>query len=189
MTQQEFIDTNTLNLGIEGLVSFEDNLNDVGKKRSNTLSFIFERVFTELGEKIKPRLRTATPRGETGALRSSTDFRLITVIDKDQGETEYRLEMIQTARSAGFTYRPIVVSGRLSGKMPPTLALQGWVQLKWGLSGIKLEQGAFRLARHIAAHGTQANTYTLDVIKDSMDDIAEAARQLGQELTVSIQNF
>ena len=108
------------------------------------------------------------------------------VEDNDEGDREYVLEIIQTARSNRFTYRPIVVSGRRPGRMPPPLALRGWVQLNWGVTGVEADRAAFRLSRFIGAHGTQLNDYTIRTVRESEKDINETGIILGQELKVFI---
>jgi len=172
----------------EGIDRLTERLSLLGTS-SEEKDEIYIKVFTELGEVLKRRLRLRTPRGVSGQLATSTDFRIIVGDTEQTGEREYRLEMIQTADNSGFIYRPIVVSGRLPGKMPPMLALRGWVQLRWGLNTVQATRGAYRLARHIAAHGTQPNTYTNRVIRESQGDIDAAADQLGQELNIFIRDF
>ncbi len=181
--------TMRVELVVSGVTELNQRFEILGREDSEEGDNIFIRILTDLGEVLKPKLAEHTPLGTTGQLRFSTNFRVRVFNTDVAGEKEYHLEMIQTARSVGFTYRPIVVSGRLPGRMPPPLALRGWVQLRWGLSTVDANRAAFRLARHIAAHGTQPNDYVEKTVQASQGDIENASKLLGQELSVAIFNF
>jgi len=173
-----------------GISPLSERLAKLGIVGSETKDKIYTDILSDLGKILVPTLRALTPKGTSGRLAASTSFRIIIGQDEATNETVYRLEIIQDARtSRQFIYRPIVVSGRAAGKMPPALALLGWVQLKWGLSGVEARRGAFRLARHIGVFGTQSNDYVEKAVRDSTDDIRIAANQLGTELIVAISDF
>lgn len=173
-----------------GILPLSERLAKLGIVGSETKDRIYTDILSNLGTILVPTLRSLTPKGTSGRLAASTNFRVVIGRDAATNETVYRLEIIQDARtSRQFIYRPIVVSGRMAGKMPPALALLGWVQLKWGLSGVEARRGAFRLARHIGAFGTKSNDYVEKAVSASADDIRSAANQLGTELIVELLDF
>jgi hypothetical protein len=174
-----------LTTGITGLTEFASRLDRLsGKSEERDKLFIEE--LSRLGGLLVTNLIFETPKA-TGQLALSTSFRIVHH-EVANDETEYRLEIIQTSKSAGFIYRPIVVSGRLPGKIPPALALRGWVQLRWGLNSTQAERGAFRLARSIGSKGTNPNDYTVRAIAMSQGAIQQATNNLGQELITEIMD-
>ncbi len=179
----------TLEIGTSGITLLSQRLEKITGRHSAERDRIYIEVLSELGVKLVPRLRHETPKGTTGALANSTAFRTQIDQDPETNETIYSLIITQSAESGQFIYRPITVTGRKSGRMPPPLALRGWVELKWGLSGIQSKKGAFRLARHIAAFGTQPSDYVEKAVISSAEDIEVAANNLGHQLSVEISDF
>lgn len=178
-----------MEIGISGITEVSRNLAAISGFDSVLRNKIYTEVLAELGKILVLRLREATPRGVTGNLADSTDFQIIISRDTETNDTIYSLIITQDATAGSFVYRPIVVSGRNPGRMPPPLALRGWVELKWGLSGVAADKGAFRLARHIAAFGTNANKYVEEVVVASARDVQNAANDLGQHLSIEIMDF
>ncbi len=178
-----------LDIGVSGITELSDRLKALSQRDSPERDEIYIGVLSELGRKLVLRLESETPKGVSGDLARSTSFRITITQDQETRETIYTLEIIQTADTNTFVYRPIVVSGRNPGKMPPALALRGWVELKWGLTGPEADRGAFRLARYIAAFGTASNPYTQKVVVASEEDIQIAANELGQQLSIEIFDF
>ena len=179
---------------IELLVNFT-GLNGLSSqlKKLTTNSVERDEIFTQtlavLGRQLVINLAANTPHGVTGELARSTSWRIVKT-PMDEGIIHYSLEIVQTARSMeGFQYRPIVVSGRFPGLMPPPLALRGWVAHKWGLDTVQANQAAFRLATHIGRFGTSGNDYTIDTVEQSGGALQLAANSLGQALGVTISDF
>ena len=134
-----------------------------------------------LGDALAQNLRLNTPVGATGDLAESTSH--VIHIRND----EVSVDIIQPAEDpSGFIYQDKVSLGRPGGLGPPVDRLQGWVELKWGVDPDESLQVAFRLASHIAQHGTQPNNYVLDTVQESQAIIEETARQLGIGLAVAV---
>ena len=176
-------------VGVSGITELGQRLLSITGPNSDERDNIYFRVLSELGVELAIKLKEATPRGATNNLANSTSFHVRVLQDPESRDTIYQLVMTQDADSNQFVYRPIVVSGRQPGRMPPALALQGWVELKWGLTGQEAAKGAFRLARHIAAFGTQPNDYIQKVIVASAPEIQSASNNLGQQLSIHISDF
>ena len=172
-----------------GISALSKKLHNLGLFQSDERDDIYTHVLGELGHELVTRLRQNTPQGTSKRLARSTSFHITIETNPETNVLTYSLVITQSAQSLGFTYRPIVVTGRGPGKMPPPLALMGWVELKWGLRGAEIAKGAFRLSRHIAAFGTQSNDFVLRTVHEGEADITKAANNLGQNLIVSLMDF
>ncbi len=174
-------------LNVTGLTEIGERLallaHDSSERRE-----IFLEVLNRLGQQLVFNLASNTPHGVTQKLATSTDYNIIEELI-DDNLTEYSLIVTQDAFSPeGFVYRPIVVHGRGPGKMPPALALRGWVALKWGLDTVQAGQAASRLAVHIGRHGTAPNDYVEKTIIESQEILELAANSLGQALVAVLNN-
>lgn len=137
-----------------------------------------------LGDALAQNLRLNTPVGATGDLAESTTH-VVHILDNDVAVT-----ISQPADDPfGFIYQDKVSLGRPSGVGPPVDRLRDWVELKWGTDPDESLGAAFRLSRHIALHGTQANNFIIDTVGESQGIIEETARQLGIDLAVAVWDF
>lgn len=171
-----------------GLSSLSEKLRSFGSKDSAERDGLIMEVLDNLGLQLEVRLREDTPVGATGRLVAST-HRQVIKREVENDESEFVLSLIQDATNRGFMYRPVVVRGRQPGRMPPPLALRGWVRTKWGMSGAEVIPASFRLARHIARAGTQENLYPLTTIRRSYDLINQASSNLGLTLSVALTDI
>tara|TARA_Y100000310_G_C20591026_1_gene767988 strand:+ start:22 stop:597 length:576 start_codon:yes stop_codon:yes gene_type:complete len=181
------IETMTLEINFpppDNLRRFQNSLRDLPV--SQRLD-IMTREFEQLGEILEADLRAETPVGATGQLRDSTTFS--THIVHETQESSVFLIMAQPARNRGILYQQFVVAGRQPGTPPYSVWLWPWVSAKWQLSGYRLRQAAFRLARHIGRFGTRPNDYPAIVIANNQDAIHETAARIGRTITAHLMDF
>ena len=175
-----------LEAAVSGLGPFTEKLQELGGTNPEARDELYLNILNQLALALVQNLRAETPKFR-GALARSTDYRII-ITEVEEGETEYRIEVVQIAQASGFTYRPITVTGRLPGNMPPILALQGWVQLRWGLDATESLRGAFRLANSIALRGSTPSDYKDRAIENSAGVVQEAANNLGIGLVIEVMD-
>lgn len=170
--------------------NIQAGLNALALPASKEKTKIFADILDRLGKELVSRLRDATPRGVTGLLARSTRHVVLIEPVRDTVGTTYTLLILQDARPFPFDYSPIVVRGRQPNRRrPPSSALEGWVKLKWGMSGEAIIPASFKLARSIGIKGTKPSPYPKKVIEQSDDIIGQTALSLGQDLTVILTEF
>ena len=126
----------------------------------------FLTAFRRIGRMLVPALKSETPVGARGKLRSSTVFQ---VLGKGQ---DMRLEIRQSAFSpGGFAYGVAVREGT-KPHFPPIAALIPWVVKKLGIGDPKRARtAAFLIARKISKVGTKANPYHERVFQSNVSMI------------------
>lgn len=130
------------------------------------------RAFRRIGGFAVPILKRHTPTGATNKLRNLTVFSII------GGPTSQRLEIRQSARTAGGAFYGRFVREGTRPHMPPWMALLPWVRAKLAPANEKEARSmAFMVALAIKRRGTKPNPYHQRALAEMMPGVRSIMAQ------------
>ena len=142
------------------------------------------RMLRRVGHLLVPALKAVTPRGATHHLRNYTHFRIFP-LSMSPTSMAQRMEVRQSAQSAGYFYGMAVIGGTRP-HFPPYRKLIPWVEAVLGVQGKRAASVAFLVARKISRIGTQPNPYHEGVLAGNMAAIQGIVDQEGVALSVEL---
>lgn len=171
------------------------NMDAFGKQVSTVpIGQLMEKELQALAPVIVNNLRRLTPKGATGQLAASTNWKLVMTYGAEEAigtlyiNQDAVSQRYPKSQSPPAVYAPYVSKGTRP-HMPPSQALELWAFVKLGVAIDVAPRVAFAVARKIRSMGTRPNPYTLHAVEQSMPAIQQASTNMGKEIHIHLLDF